>query len=343
MSQAGRIKSEFRFAFIPVLIFVLIIVVPFSSACATFKPETIEGWTVFIDTDLSAAQPELTAQVRSEMGDNLHTMTTLLPARRIMELRRVPFFIWQGPQDGPGAYYANGNGVSESGAPAHGVVGGVAIARPADLLEWLKNVPSGLLHELTHAYHNQVLGLFDPAIKAAYQNAVDHHLYENVARYNGRIVARSYARANEKEYFALLTQAYYWRSSFYPFTNDQLKAYDPVGYETVRAAWEERPGPQPNEKISVNADQGHCRHITPKNVGDLQTKTVIGIHNWAQSDLSLFWIRDAGQKVAYGTVVAEGYRSQPTRASQDWEIDLDGSCLLTITADRLGNHVDIVP
>jgi hypothetical protein len=343
MRKGRKVDLEFCSTHIPCIIFALLIVAPCSSAFAAFRPETIEGWTVFIDQDLANARPELTARVRSEIEDKLHTITTLLPGKRITELRRVPIFVWQGPQQGGGAYYANGSGFRADGAPASGVVGAVAIAHPADLLEWLKNVPSGLLHELTHAYHNQVLGLFDPAIKAAYRNAVDRHLYEHVTRYNGRIVARSYALANEKEYFALLTQAYYWRSSFYPFTNDQLKTYDPVGYETVRSAWEDRPGPQPSEQISINAERRSCTRIAQDNAGDPQSKAVLGVHNWANTDLSLFWISGAGIKVPYGTIVAGGYKSQPTRASENWEIDSYDSCLVTITADGLGNHLDVFP
>jgi hypothetical protein len=157
------------------------------------------------------------------------------------------------------------------------------------------------------------------------------------------MVARSYALTNAGEYFALLTQAYYWRSGYYPFTNDQLKTYDPVGYETVRAVWEDRPGPQPYEKLSLSRGLRGCTRIKPNMQASPQTKAVISVHNWTGSALSFFWIRGDGQRVAYKDILPGGYRSQLTRANQSWEIDASGACLATVTIDGLGNHLDIVP
>lgn len=313
------------------------------AANSEFQSERIEGWPVFIDEEMASRSPELTERIRSEIRDKLHRITTLLPGRRVEELRRVPIYVWigRGQKHGSGAYYSTGGGFGEGGV-ASGAVGGVAIDDPASALAWLRNVPSGLLHELTHAYHDQILGRDDPAILAAYQNAVDRHLYENVSRYSGQMVARSYALTNKAEYFALLTQAFYWQSGYYPFTNDQLKTYDPLGYETVRAAWEDRPGPQPYEKLSLTGDGRSCTHIKPKSLASPKTNAVISIHNWTGSSLSFFWIRSDGQRVAYRDILPGGYRSQLTRANQTWEIDVKGACLATVTIDGLGNHLDIV-
>jgi hypothetical protein len=64
---------------------------------------------------------------------------------------------------------------------------------------------------------------------------------------------------NEREYFALLTQAYYERSGFFPFTREDLRKYDPVGFELARDAWEFRPGPVPAYLLKSSDPENGCR------------------------------------------------------------------------------------
>lgn len=42
---------------------------------------------------------------------------------------------------------------------------------------------------------------------------------------------------NEKEYFAELTEAYFGKNDFYPFTRAELKTHDPKGYRMIEAVW----------------------------------------------------------------------------------------------------------
>ncbi len=308
-------------------------------AQAAFRAEGIEGWRVYVD---DGVPKDMAEKMRAALRDKLHTITTLLPPQRVEELRHVPVFVWQAPGDTKhGAYYANGSDFAEDGAesPA-GVQGGVALANPQRVLDWLDRVPSGILHEFSHAYHDQVLGLDDPAIIAAYQHAVDTHLYENVRRANGATVAKSYALTNKAEYFALLTQAYYWKSGYFPFDNAELKAYDPQGYAAVRSAWEDRPGPQPQFKISKPAPPGCSSDYAPR---QRNMKAVISIHNWTEAPLSFSWVRGDGVRVPYKDIPAGGYRSQPTYARQVWEIGSGGKCLAGLTVGPLGQHVDVMP
>jgi hypothetical protein len=309
-------------------------------AQAAFQAESIEGWRVYVD---GGVPKDLADKIRAALHDKLQTITTLLPPPRIEELRHVPIFVFQGAgkRAGSGAYYANGSDFAEDGAePPEGVQGGVAIADPQAVLDWLDRVPSGILHELSHAYHDQVLGMDNPAILAAWQHAVDAHLYENVKRANGEVAAKSYALTNKAEYFALLTQAYYWKSGYYPFDKADLKSYDPQGYAAVRSAWEDRPGPQPQFKISKPAPPG-C----PSGYASRQRnmKAVISVHNWTDAPLTFTWVRPDGTKVPYKDIPAGGYRSQPTYASQVWEIGAAGKCLAGLIVGPLGQHVDVMP
>ena len=69
----------------------------------------------------------------------------------------------------------------------------------------------------------------------AYFAAREAGIYEQVETLDS--VEDSYALYNHDEYFAVLTQAYFWTSFFYPFNREQLLEHDPVGAAAVEAAW----------------------------------------------------------------------------------------------------------
>jgi hypothetical protein len=93
-----------------------------------------------------------------------------------------------------------------------------------------------LLHEMAHAVHHQVLGADNPAILAAYRQAMERRLYEFSKDAQGR-PGVPHARVNDGEYFAELTCAYLNRLNYYPFTRADLKRHDPVGYKVMERAW----------------------------------------------------------------------------------------------------------
>lgn len=43
----------------------------------------------------------------------------------------------------------------------------------------------------------------------------------------------SEALDNESDYFAELTESYFWKNNYYPFDRTDLFAYDPVGAEMI--------------------------------------------------------------------------------------------------------------
>jgi dipeptidyl-peptidase-4 len=93
------------------------------------------------------------------------------------------------------------------------------------------------LHELVHAYHDQILGGYDePRIKAAYEKAMKAGIYDEVLLYTGKKV-RHYAASNPMEYFAEGTEAYFYRNDFYPFVRAELKEHDPVLHDLLEEIW----------------------------------------------------------------------------------------------------------
>jgi hypothetical protein len=94
-----------------------------------------------------------------------------------------------------------------------------------------------MLHELAHAVHHQAFGNNNAVIKTAYKQAMARGLYDEAKDVYGRVRKPTYASKNEREYFAELTCAYLDKLHYYPFTPEDLKKHDPVGYKVMEKCW----------------------------------------------------------------------------------------------------------
>jgi len=92
------------------------------------------------------------------------------------------------------------------------------------------------MHELAHAYHDQVLGFDDEEIIAAFQQAKKAKIYESVLAHNHRKV-KHYSLTNHKEYFAESTESYLGVNDFYPFVRAELKEHDPRMFFLQEKIW----------------------------------------------------------------------------------------------------------
>jgi len=88
----------------------------------------------------------------------------------------------------------------------------------------------------THAWHHQVLGYDNAEIEKAYEDAMESGNY-NIVAYAGGDTQKAYATNNKQEYFAELTEAYFWVNDFYPFNRSELADFDPVGHQVIANAW----------------------------------------------------------------------------------------------------------
>lgn len=93
-----------------------------------------------------------------------------------------------------------------------------------------------LLHEVSHAVHNHLVGGQNPAVQAAFRQAMDRRLYDEVKHNSGR-TQRAYAATSDHEYFAELSCAYLDKCAFFPFIREELKDHDPVGYKLMEQVW----------------------------------------------------------------------------------------------------------
>ena len=101
----------------------------------------------------------------------------------------------------------------------------------------VREQPWVILHELAHAYHDQVLTFDDLRVIKAYDHFKQSGHGDKAMLYDGRRV-KHYALTNHKEFFAEMTESYFGTNDFYPFTQAELKESEPEILEVLREIWE---------------------------------------------------------------------------------------------------------
>lgn len=199
----------------------------------------LHGWKVRADRKLlEAGAGSEGARALSMLANHLERLTILLPEKQLGQMRGFGIFIEvHHPELAAMQYHPGVEWLVERGYDPK-LVKMVHIPRAKDLLsrsEMLKH-PAVILHELAHAYHDQVLGFDDPRVLAAYRAAMEKGIYEKSLLFNGSTV-KHYATTNEKEYFAESTEAYFYHNDFYPFVRAELRLHDPAAFALMETIW----------------------------------------------------------------------------------------------------------
>jgi hypothetical protein len=201
-----------------------------------YAEHEVQGWKVRVNRHLLTDQRELGDRSLALLDRKLLDIKAEVPAAAVAKLQKVT--LWLGVNDGhapcaeyhPSREWLASNGYNPDKAKC------VEIGNATRFLAWSKDQPAMILHELCHAYHDQVLGYAYAPIKAAYKAAVESKRYESVRRNNGR-TERHYALTDEKEYFAECCEAFFSRNDFYPFERAELEQFDPEAAKVVQEAF----------------------------------------------------------------------------------------------------------
>lgn len=210
-------------------------------ATSSYRARNVHGWTVNIQKRLLREKRDAGARAYAIVTDQLSQLTRGIPAKQLKQLQQVPIWICD-RSDGPIHYHPQRdwlikNGYNPDKAQA------IDISQVNNIIRSEHTQPSVLLHELAHAYHDQVLGFDHPDIITAYKQAVKSGNYESVLGIRGKQV-KHYALTNEKEYFAECTEAFFATNDFYPFVRAELQQFDPTMYQTLVKVW----GVDPNKR-----------------------------------------------------------------------------------------------
>src|SRR5437588_4312954 len=148
----------------------------------------LEGWTVRVDDRLLKGPDEaLGSRALRFLENKLSDIKAVVPEDKVKKLQTVTIVLdlthgKLGPmQYHPDAGWLKANGYSTDLAKC------VHIPRAADLptRRNINEQPWVILHELAHAYHDQVLGFDEPRIQEAYEKYKKSGRGEKALRYDG--------------------------------------------------------------------------------------------------------------------------------------------------------------
>jgi hypothetical protein len=246
ISVTGKVQavqfSEFRRMVIyvpdPQQVTVLDPLPPFTPTAA-YVPKVIGGFTVLVHPQAMSHEADL-ALALAELASQIDEISAAVPLPVLAMLRKVRIWLeWQQCADAASRFHPARAWLLEHGYNPE-KAGEIEICNLRHWVAWSKqNQPSSLLHELAHAYHFRVLGEQHKAILSAYQHAMAAGLYDSVP-YSESGRRQAHAALSAAEYFAELTEAYFGRNDYYPFTRAELGSYDAEGYSIVEQLWRQR-------------------------------------------------------------------------------------------------------
>lgn len=208
---------------------------PFDPTSA-YEVRTVQKFTVLVNRRLLGHEREA-AEVLDELESQLKNVAAVVPVKPLAQLRKVRFWVeWDAQPDKAAEFHPSVDWLREHGYNPE-KAGCVEIANARNFVKWSHGEqPWAALHELAHSYHFRVLGEDHDGVLKAYRQAMARKLYDSVRYVNGG-EKRAYAASNPKEYFAELSEGYFGKNDFYPFTRDELKQHDPAGYRLMQQVW----------------------------------------------------------------------------------------------------------
>jgi len=240
----------FRFACCALFAATVALTLPVQAAMAAprkLKPQlvkiehverNIEGWTVHLDKRLTLPEHKETADLGLRiLANKLFEITQVVPARPLAEMRKVAIYVdlehaLGSLQYHPDAGWLKSNGYDPAMAKAVHIPGLKRLIG----IQRRNRQPWVMLHELAHAYHDQVLGFDHEEIRRAYDHLKASKKLQSVLIIDGGNTGH-YAQTNHKEYFAEMTESYFAVNDFYPFVRAELKQFSPETYKMLDKIW----------------------------------------------------------------------------------------------------------
>ncbi len=207
----------------------------------TAGPRVILGWNVEVHERLVKEQPQQLQLALELLEAQLREIDRVVPPPSVEQLRKVK--LWLSPEypgTGPRAEYHPGRAWLVENGRNPEMVRGVEFTNVRMFPAEIRRMPNFVLHELAHAYHDQVLGNGNREVRAAYEAAKTGGTYERVERQDAsgrKHFDRAYAMASPQEYFAELTEAFFIRNDFFPYTREEAVKHDPKAVQLLARLW----------------------------------------------------------------------------------------------------------
>ena len=202
--------------------------------------QSIEGFRVRVDERLllGAADDEVGRAALAFLAAKLADIRIVVPADKLERLRQVTIVLDASCGDLHAMqYHPSGDWLEANGYPRD-LEKCVHLPRAADVAT-RRNVneqPWVVLHELAHAYHDQVLGFDEPRILAAWEAFKADGRAQTTLLFDGSRT-KHYGLTDQKEFFAEMTEAYFGSNDFQPFNRAELKTDHPAIYALLADIW----------------------------------------------------------------------------------------------------------
>ncbi len=209
----------------------------------------IEGWNVRVDDRLLKGEgTPVGERALKLLNARLVAITIVVPEPALAKLRAVTIELdlnygeLHNMQYHPNAGWLTSHGYSEALAKC------VHIPEAEQFLSPFENhrMPWAVLHELSHAYHDQLLGFDEPRVTASWKKFCDSGKYKSVLTSPGHM-REHYGLTDQKEFFAEMTESYFGSNDFYPFVAGELKQAEPDIFALMREIWGALPDRQPSK------------------------------------------------------------------------------------------------
>jgi hypothetical protein len=215
----------------------------------------IEGWAVRVDDRLLHGPNErLGGRALKALEAKLADINAVVQPDKLEKLHAVTIVLdlshgkLQSMQYHPDVDWLVENGYDRDLAQC------VHIPRAVELIEprQINVQPWCVLHELAHAYHDQVLGFDEVRIRDAYTRFKKSGHGDHALLITGERV-RHYGLTDQKEFFAEMTESYFGTNDFFPFNRGELMTAEPEIFRLMLEIW----GP-------VQTEQSHRRRERPQ-------------------------------------------------------------------------------
>jgi hypothetical protein len=230
-------------------LFLLATPLPTSRAAAAEVPDlpkpvsrtvtNVHGWTVLVDDRLLKGPSDgLGGRALELLDAKLNDIQYVVSSDRLEKLKSVTIVLdlthgrLRAMQYHPSANWLAEHGYCRELAKRVHICDAADFARARQVNEQ----PWVVLHELAHAYHDQVLGFEEPRILKAYEKFKQSGHGNQALLYDGTYT-RHYALTDAKEFFAEFTEAYFGVNDFFPFNRAELKTAEPEIYGLMRDVW----------------------------------------------------------------------------------------------------------
>ncbi len=207
----------------------------------TWLSRTIEGWKVNVNEIVEKDDPKLLATAIDLLSKQLQEIVRVVPPDAVARLREVT--LWISPEYagvGPRAEYHPAAGWLRDNGRDPAMVKGVEFTNVRIFEAETRRMPNFALHELAHAYHDQVLGNDHKELISTFERAKAGGKYNRVERQDSegrKSQDRAYALTSPQEYFAETTEAYFSKNDFQPYDRAELEVFDPAMYKLLETLW----------------------------------------------------------------------------------------------------------